>query len=172
MQDHDTQRELLKETVSPKKVLEVAKHMEMGPQNQRKINQNFNTTAQLVNGVKNFQGRTTNNLVRNSLATKLFPRTTSLIAFALILVNAGVVTTVKFARQMEKSVIIVLLLGILQRSIESRKSRPPKYQNLHKRMLIRSIQLPRKRDDVESVTSYQQLYDQVHDSNNDSDSNN
>ena len=60
MQDHDTQRELLKETASPTKALEVAIPMEMGAQSQQKINQNFSTTAQSVNAVNNFQGRNRN----------------------------------------------------------------------------------------------------------------
>ena len=41
----ETQKEHLKETVSPIKALELAIHMEMGSQNQRNVNQNFNTTA-------------------------------------------------------------------------------------------------------------------------------
>ena len=45
MQDHDTQRELLKETVLSIKALEGAIHIEMGSQNQQKINQNLNTNA-------------------------------------------------------------------------------------------------------------------------------
>ena len=38
MRDHDTQRELLKQSASPSKALELAIHMEMGVQNQQKIN--------------------------------------------------------------------------------------------------------------------------------------
>ena len=56
MKDHDTQRELLKETVSSTKALEVATHIEMGAQNQQKLNQNLNTNAQSVNIFINFQG--------------------------------------------------------------------------------------------------------------------
>ena len=46
MQDHDAQRELLKEIVSPSKALEVAKLKEMGAQNQQKINQSSIATTQ------------------------------------------------------------------------------------------------------------------------------
>ena len=53
MFDFDTQKELLKETVPPK----VAIHLEIGAQNQQKINQNFNTNAQSVKIVNNFLGR-------------------------------------------------------------------------------------------------------------------
>ena len=59
MQDHDTQRELLKEAGSPAKALEFAMQMEMEAQNQQK-NQNMNTNAQSVNIFNNFQGRNWN----------------------------------------------------------------------------------------------------------------
>ena len=54
MQDHGTQRELLRETVSPTKALEVAIQIEMGAKNHQKIKQNLNTTAHSVNAVKIF----------------------------------------------------------------------------------------------------------------------
>ena len=60
MQDHDSQRELLKETVSPAKALEIAIYMEMRMQNQQKFNLNLNTNAQSVNIVNFFQGRKRN----------------------------------------------------------------------------------------------------------------
>ena len=60
MQDNDTQKELLKESVSPTKALEVAVHIKIGAQNQEKLNQNLNTTAKSVNAVNNFQGRNRN----------------------------------------------------------------------------------------------------------------
>ena len=62
MLDYDTQKELLKETVSPIKAPEIAIHMEMAAQNQQKINQNLKTNAQSVDIVNNFQerNRTTN----------------------------------------------------------------------------------------------------------------
>ena len=57
MQDHDIQKELLKKTVLPTKALEVALHVEMGSQNQQKINQNLNTNAQSVKIVNTLQER-------------------------------------------------------------------------------------------------------------------
>ena len=54
---HDTQKELLKETVSPTKALEAAIKMEMGAQNQQKINQDLNIATKLINAVNNFQTR-------------------------------------------------------------------------------------------------------------------
>ena len=80
MQDHDTQRELLKETVSPTKALKVAKHMEMEAQNQQKINQNSNTTRNRLMLLTIFKDaiatRITNNLRKISLATKHHPELT------------------------------------------------------------------------------------------------
>ena len=67
--------------------------MEIWEQNQQKINQNPNTTAQSVNAINNFHGRNRNanynNLVETSLATQPSPKTTSIVAFALIVDNAG-----------------------------------------------------------------------------------
>ena len=57
MLDHDTQNELLKEPVSPTKALQTAIQMEMGAQNQKKINQNLNIATKSVNVVNNFQTR-------------------------------------------------------------------------------------------------------------------
>ena len=54
MLEFDTQKELLKENVSPTKALEVAIHMKMRSQNQQKTNQNFNTNDQSLNKVNNF----------------------------------------------------------------------------------------------------------------------
>ena len=57
MFDYDTQKDILKETVSPTKALEIAIHMEMGTQNKQMINHIFNTNAQSVNIINNFLGR-------------------------------------------------------------------------------------------------------------------
>ena len=55
MIDHETQKKLLKETVEPSKALEIAIQMEMGAQNQQKINQNLMSTTNSVNVVNNYQ---------------------------------------------------------------------------------------------------------------------
>ena len=46
MLDIDTQKELLKQKISLTDTLKIAIHMEMGAQNQHKINQKLNTNAQ------------------------------------------------------------------------------------------------------------------------------
>ena len=58
--DHETQKELLKETVEPSKALEIAIQMEMGAQNQQKINQNLMSGSNSVNLINNHQIRNRN----------------------------------------------------------------------------------------------------------------
>ena len=60
MLDHETQKELLKETVDPPKALEIAIQMEMGAQNQQKINQNLMSGNTSVNFINNNSMRNRN----------------------------------------------------------------------------------------------------------------
>ena len=60
MIDHETQKELLKETVEPSKALEIAIQMEIRAQNQQKINQKLISTTNSVNVVNNYQTRNRN----------------------------------------------------------------------------------------------------------------
>ena len=60
MLDHETQKELLKETVDPPKALEIAIQMEMGAQNQQKINQNLMSGNTSVNYINNNSMRNRN----------------------------------------------------------------------------------------------------------------
>ena len=60
MLDHETQKELLKETVEPPKGLEIAIKMEMGAQNQQKINQNLMSSTSSVNFIISNQVRNRN----------------------------------------------------------------------------------------------------------------
>ena len=60
MIDHETQKELLKETVEISKALEIAIQMEMGAQNQQKINQNLMSNTNSVKVVNNYQTRNSN----------------------------------------------------------------------------------------------------------------
>ena len=70
--------------------------------------------------------RITKHLERTSLTTHLFPKTTSILAFALIVINAGAITIAKIAPQMVKNAIIVELQDTLERSALSPKSHNPK----------------------------------------------
>ena len=60
MIDHETQKELLKETVEPSKALEIAIQMEMGAQNQQKINQNLLSGTNSVKAINSNQIRNRN----------------------------------------------------------------------------------------------------------------
>ena len=60
MIDHGTQKELLKETVEPSKALKIAIQMEMGAQNQQKINQNLLSGTNSVNAINSNQIRNRN----------------------------------------------------------------------------------------------------------------
>ena len=66
MIDHETQKELLKETVDPSKALVIAIQMEMGAQNQQKINQNLMSFTNSVNVVNNYQTRNRNTNTQQS----------------------------------------------------------------------------------------------------------
>ncbi|XP_075241628.1 AP-1 complex subunit gamma-1-like [Convolutriloba macropyga] len=82
--DHETQKELLKETVEASKALEIAIQMEMGAQNQQKINQNLMSTTNSVNVVNNYQTRNRNANAQQpneiSRDTQLCPKTTNTAA--------------------------------------------------------------------------------------------
>ena len=67
MIDHQTQKELLKETVEPSKALEIAIQMEMGAQNQQKINQILMSGS---NSVKLFNNHQIRNRNANAQQTK------------------------------------------------------------------------------------------------------
>ena len=112
MLDHDTQKELLRETVSPTKALRVAIQMEMGAQNQQKINQNLNIATNSVKAVNNFPTRNRNpnyqTTRKDFTRYPSVPQTISTLAFVPIVANDGATTTVKFAPRLGKSTIIVV----------------------------------------------------------------
>ena len=113
MIDHETQKELLKETVEPCNALEIAIQMEMGAQNQQKINQNLMPATNSVNVVNNYLPRNRNanaqktrKLEGISHDIQLYTKTTNIVVSVPIAANGGVVITDEFAPQMGKSVII------------------------------------------------------------------
>ena len=90
MIDQETQKELLKETVEPSKALEIAIQMEMGAQNQQKINQNLMSTTNSVNVVNNYQTRkrnaSTQQLKRNFTRCPTIPQN---YQYSSICMNCG-----------------------------------------------------------------------------------
>ena len=123
MIDSDTQKELLKETVTHTKALGIDIHMDMGAQNMQKINQILNTNAQSVKVVNKFQGRLE---LPTTTGTQLSTKTSCTPSFAQIVVNAGVLITVKYAQRKARSVTLVELSGIL-----CRKPKKPQSQASH-----------------------------------------
>ena len=86
MLDYDTQKEIVNETMSPTKVLEVAIYMEMGTQNQQKINQNLNTNAHLLN----FQKRNcTTNYQQQRIDFTRYPSVPQNSQYTIICANCG-----------------------------------------------------------------------------------
>ena len=88
MIDHETQKELLKETVEPLKALEIAIQMEMGAQNQRKINQNLMSTTNSVNVVNNYQTSNRNAKTQQRDFTR-YPTVHQKYQYSRICMNCG-----------------------------------------------------------------------------------
>ena len=72
MLDYETQKELLKKTLSPTKALEITIRKEMGAQNQQKNHQILkNNNTQSVNIVNNFQNRNRTKNCMNKYTTQI-----------------------------------------------------------------------------------------------------
>ena len=90
MIDHETQKELLKETVEPSKALEIAIQMEMGAQNRQKINQNLMPATNSVNVVNNYLPRNRNsNAQQNRRNFTRYPTVTQNYQYSSICTNCG-----------------------------------------------------------------------------------
>ena len=100
--------------------------MEMRAQNQQQINPNLNTTAQLVHAVSKFYGRNRSaNYQQTRMDFTRYPMVPRYYQYTSICTNCGQ-RWCHNHRQIcpanEKSVIIVVLPGSLQGSVESRKT--------------------------------------------------
>ena len=179
MMDNETQKELLKETVERTKAFEVAIQMEMGAQNQQKINQNLAQTTNSVNAVNTFG---TGNLnasyqpARKGCAR--YPSAPQNYQYTSVCTNCGQRWSHNHRQICPANGKKCSNGGIIGHF--ARKCRKPKrYQGqTPKRPQTNVEQIDKtaeKSEDEESViyiTSYQQLYEQVYDSNYDSDSDN
>ena len=177
MIDHETQKELLKEKVEPSKALEIAIQMEMGAQNQHKINQNLMSSSNSVNLINNHQIRNRN---ANAQQTKRdFTRYATVpqnYQYTSICMNCSLRCSQNHKQICPangKKCNNCGVTGHFARKCRKPKKSPGQTQKAQQPNVNQIDQSPEKSDDEESVnyiTSYQQLYEQVYDSNYDSDS--
>ena len=177
MIDHGTQKKLLKETVEPSKALEIAIQMEMGAQNQHKVNQNLMSSSNSVNLINNQQIRNRN---ANAQQTKRdFTRYASvpqIYQYTSICMNCGLRWShnhKQICPANGKKCNNCGITGHFARKCCKPKRSPGQTQKAKQPNVNQIDQSPEKSDDEESVnykTSYQQLYEQVYNSNYDSDS--
>ena len=177
MIDHETQKELLKETVEPSKALEIAIQMEMGAQNQQKINQNLMPTTNSVNSVNNYQPCNRNaNAQQARRNFTQYPIVPQNYQYNSICTNCGLRWSNNHQKICPANGTKCKNCGIIVHF--ARKCRKPKRSqgqaNKAPQTNVNQIdKTPEKSDYEESVnyiTSYQQLYEQLYDSNYDSDS--
>ena len=178
MMDHDAQKELLRETVSPTKALEVAIQIEMGAQNQQKINKNLYIATNLVNAVNNLQTRNRNaNYQPTRKYFTRYPTVPQNYQYNSICANCGQLWSHNHRQICPANGKKCNNCGITEyfakkcgkpKKPQGQLSKPPQ---MNVNQIDNSTE---KGDDEESVnylTSYQQPNHQVNDSNYDSNSN-
>ena len=177
MIDHETQKELLKETVEPSKALEIAIQTEMGAQNQQKINQNSMSGSNSVNLINNHHIRNRN---ANAQQTKrdftrytTVPQNYQYTSTCMNCVLRWSHNHKQICPANGKNCNNCGTTGHFARKCRKPKKSPGQTQKTQQPNVNQIDQSPEKSDEEESVnyiTSYQQLYEQVYDSNYDSDS--
>ena len=147
MIDHETQKELLKETVEPSKLLEIAIQMEMGAQNQHQINQNLMSSSNSVNLINNHQIR--NRSANAQQSKRDFTRYATVpqkYQYTSICMDCGlrwIHNRKQICPANGKNVINVASLVISQENVANQKSHRDKHRKLNNRTSIKSISLPK-----------------------------
>ena len=177
MIDHDTQKELLKETVEPSKALKITIQIKKGAQNQHKINQSLMSSSNSVNLINNHQIRNRN--ANSQQAKRDFTRYATVpqnYQPTSICMNCGLRWNhnhKQICSANGKKCSNCGITGHFARKCRKPKKSPRQTQKAQEPNVNQIDQSPEKSDDEESVNyipSYQQLYEQVYDSNYDSDS--
>ena len=131
MIDHETQKELLKGTVEPSKALQIAIQMEMGPQNQQKINQNVMSGTNSVNSINSNQIRNRNaNVQQTKRDFTLYATVPQIYQYTSTFKNFGLRWShnhKQICLRTVRNAIIVALLAILQENAENRKNHRDKH---------------------------------------------
>ena len=168
MMDHDTQKQLLKETVLPTKAIEVAIQLEMGTQNQQRTNHNLNTVTNSVNAVNNFQTRNRNeNYQPTRKDFTRYPTVPQNYLYTSMFANCGVRRGHNHRQVCPANGKKCNNCGITRHFTKKcRKPKKPQGQSSESPQTnVNQIEnSTEKSDDEESInyiTSYQQLYDQV-----------
>ena len=171
MMDNETQKEVQNETVEPTKALEISIQMEMGAQNQQK-EQNLAPSTNSVNAVNNFQTR--NHNASYQPARKDFTRYPSVpqnYQYTSVCTNCGQRWSHNHHQTCPANGRKCNNCGIMghfarkRRTSKISQGQTPEPPQTNANQIVKTAKKSDYEEFVEFITSYQQLYEQVYDSN-------